>query len=149
MKPQLFDYELQEGQRLLDAFDKASVHIHTALWLYTEESENWHLVLATQLYDDEGSSVTYKTLLDVFRNVKPELRIEWTSLKAVGPSDKIIQALTYTQDKYNPKYLNKHLPGAYPEYLDEQQVKRQVCIDEAYVYFVNKPQQSLLDNVFN
>ena len=149
MKPQLFDYELQEGERLLDAFDKAGVHIHTALWLYEEERESWYLVLSTQLYDDEGSSVTYKALLDVFRNVKPELRIEWTSLKAVGLNEKVIQALTYTQDKYSPKYLNKHLPGAYPEYLDERQVKRQVIIDEAYIYFVNKPQQSLFDNVFN
>lgn len=140
MKPQLFDYELQEGQRLLEAFDKANVYIHTALWLYEEERESWHFVLGTPLYDDnESSLVTYQTLLDVFRSVKPELRIEWTSLKAVGLSDKVIQALTYTQDKYNPKYLNIHLPGAYPEYLDEQQVKRQVCIDEAYVYFVNKP----------
>lgn len=144
MKPQLFDYELQEGQRLLDAFDKANVHIHTALWLYEEERESWHLVLATQLYDDEGSSVTYKTLLDVFRSVEPELRIEWTSLKAVGLNDEVILGLTYTQDKYNPNYLNKHLPRAYPEYLDEHQVRRQVMLDEAYVYFVNKPHQSVL-----
>jgi hypothetical protein len=65
MKPQLFEYELQEGQRLLDAFNKASVHIHTALWLYKEERESWHFVLATPLYDDKGPAATYKILLDV------------------------------------------------------------------------------------
>lgn len=149
MKPQLFDYELQEGERLLEAFDKAGVHIHTALWLYTKELKSWHLILGTPLYDDKGPAATYQTLLDVFDSVKPELRIEWTYLKAVGLSDEVIQALTYTQDKYNPKYINMHLPGAYPEYLDEHQVERHIWLDEAYVYFVNKPQQSLLDNVFN
>jgi hypothetical protein len=138
MKPQLFDYELQEGQRLLDAFDKANVHIHTALWLYSDESESWHFILATKMYEDKGPAATYKLLLDVFRNVKHELRIEWTSLKVVGLSDKVIQALTHTQDNYKPKYLNKHISRHYPEYLDEQQVKRQVIIDEAYIYFVNK-----------
>jgi hypothetical protein len=149
MKPQLFEYELQEGQRLLDAFDKASVHIDTALWLYEEERESWHLVLGTPLCDDEGSLVIYQILLDVFRSVKPELRIEWTYLKVVGLNDTIIQALTYTQDTYNPKYKNVHVPGAYLEYLDEQQDKRQVCIDEAYIYFVNKPHQYILNKVLN
>lgn len=43
----------------------------------------------------------------------------------------------------------ERLLGAYPEYLDEHQVERHIWLDEAYVYFVNKPQQSLLDNVFN
>lgn len=50
MKPQLFDYELQEGERLLEAFDKAGVHIHTALWLYTKELKSWHLILGTLRY---------------------------------------------------------------------------------------------------
>lgn len=93
MKPQLFDYELQEGERLLEAFDKAGVHIHTALWLYTKELKSWYLILGTPLYDDKGPAATYQTLLDVFDSVKPELRIEWTYLKAVGLSDEVIEKM--------------------------------------------------------
>lgn len=126
-KPMLFDYELQEGDRYLSALCK-EVYVHSALWLYTEERDDWHLVIALHIYDELGALETYRVLLKVFNSLILPLRISSDSIEAISPNHEVIKELSKAQEIYKSMYKGTHIKNAlYGEY-----------IDEAYIYFVNR-----------
>lgn len=97
----LVSYEIEEGQRLIDALNAANLSVDSALWIYAPEPETWRLTLATPLYDRQGPLKTYGEILSVFRQVKPELKIDWTALVAVSPKHELIKGLRQEQQKWN------------------------------------------------
>lgn len=126
-KPMLFDYELQEGDRYLSALCK-EIYVHSALWLYTEEHDDWHLVIALHMYDELGALETYRVLLNVFNSMVPPLRISSDSIEAISPNHEVIKELSKAQEIYKSMYKGAHIKNThYGNY-----------IDEAYVYFVNR-----------
>lgn len=121
----LVNQEIEEGQRLIDALNDANVSVHSALWLYVSESETWRLMLALPLYDDEGLLKTYKKILSVFRQVKPELKIDWTGIVAVSPKDELIQGLSQDQQHWNIDLSGRRMTNS--------RVNR-ILIEDAYIY---------------
>lgn len=121
----LLSHEIAEGQRLIDALNAANLSVDSALWIYAPEPETWRLTLATPLHDREGSLKTYGEILSVFRQVKPELKIDWTALVAVSPKHDLIEGLRQEQQKWN---LN--LSGTR---LTNNRVN-QTWIEDAYIY---------------
>jgi hypothetical protein len=51
----LLNYELEEGQRLIDALNLAGLSTDSALWIYSSDSESWRLMLTSETYDHEGT----------------------------------------------------------------------------------------------
>lgn len=126
-KPMLFDYELQEGDRYLSALCK-EIYVHSALWLYTEERDNWHLVIALHIYDELGALETYRVLLKVFNSMVLPLRISSDSIEVISPNHEVIKELSKAQEICKSMYKDTHIKNThYGKY-----------IDEAYIYFVNK-----------
>ena len=121
----LVSQEIEEGQRLIDALKEAGLSVDSALWIYAPEPETWRLMLTSPLYDDKGPLKTYEEILSVFREVKPELKIDWTALVAVSPKHELIQGLRQLQQHWNLNLSGKRLTN---------NMVNRVWIEDAYVY---------------
>ncbi|CBN56843.1 hypothetical protein OSCI_3200014 [Kamptonema sp. PCC 6506] len=101
--------EIEEGQRLIDALNAADLSVDSALWIYALEPETWRLMLTSPLHDRKGSLKTYEEILSVFRQVKPDLKIDWTGIVAVSPKDELIKGLRQLQQQSNLNLSGKRL----------------------------------------
>jgi N-acetylneuraminic acid mutarotase len=121
----LVSQEIEEGQRLIDALKAADLSVDSALWIYAPEPETWRLMLTSPLYDRKGPLKTYEAILSVFREVKPELKIDWTALVAVSPKHELIQGLRQLQQHWNLNLSGKRLTN---------NMVNRVWIEDAYIY---------------
>lgn len=125
----LVNQEIEEGQRLIDALNTAGLSVHSALWLYASEPEIWHLTLALPLYDDQGPLKTYENILSVFRQIKPELKIDWTAIVAVSPQDELIQSFSQDQQHWNINLSGKRITNSMVD---------RMLIEDAYIYEIGE-----------
>ncbi len=121
----LLSHEIAEGQRLIDALNAANLSVDSALWTYAPEPETWRLMLTSPLYDSEGPLKTYGEILSVFREVKPELKIDWTALVAVSPKHDLIEGLRQIQQDWNLDFSGRRLTN---------DRINQTWIEDAYIY---------------
>ena len=121
----LLNYELEEGQRLIDALNLAGLSTESALWIYSSDSESWHLMLTSEICDREGALKAYKEILIVFRDVQPELKIDWTSLIAVSPKHELIEDLGQSQLQWHHNLSGRR--------LTDNMVKG-MRVDDSYIY---------------
>lgn len=121
----LVSYEIEEGQRLIDALNAANLSVDSALWIYAPEPETWRLTLATPLYDRKGPLKTYGEILSVFRQVKPELKIDWTALVAVSPQHELIKGLRQSQQDWNLDLSGTRLTNNFVD---------RTWVEDAYIY---------------
>lgn len=121
----LVSYEIEEGQRLIDALNAANLSVDSALWIYAPEPETWRLTLATPLYDRQGPLKTYGEILSVFRQLKPELKIDWTALVAVSPKHELIKGLRQIQQKWNLDLSGTRMTNTYVD---------RTWVEDAYIY---------------
>ena len=124
----LVNQEIEEGQRLIDALKAAGVSVDSALWIYSSERETWRLMLTATLYDTKGLLKIYEEILSVFRQVKPELKIDWTAIVAVSPKHELIQGLRQLQKDWNLNLSGKRLTNNRVD---------QMWIEDAYIYQIN------------
>ena len=105
----LLNYELEEGQRLIDALNLAGLSTDSALWIYSSDSESWHLMLTSEICDRENTLKACKEILTVLRDVQPELKIDWTSLIAVSPKHELIEDLRQSQLQWHRNLSGRRL----------------------------------------
>ncbi len=125
----LVNQEIEEGQRLIDALKVNGVSVHSALWLYATEPETWHLMFALPLYDDEGPLKTYEQILSVFREVKPDLKIDWTGIVAISPNDELIQGLSQDQQHWNIDLSGRRMTNS---------IVNRILVEDAYIYQIGE-----------
>ncbi len=123
----LVSQEIEEGQRFLDALDTAGVSVDAALWIYAPEPETWRLMLTSPIYDRKGPLKAYDQILSVFRQVIPELKIDWTALVAVSPKHELIKGLRQLQQEYNYNLSGRRMTN---------NRINQVWVEDAYIYQV-------------
>lgn len=121
----LLSHEIAEGQRLIDALNAANLSVDSALWIYAPEPETWRLMLTSPLYDHKGPLKTYGEILSVFRQVKPELKIDWTALVAVSPQHELIKGLRQSQQDWNLDLSGTRLTNNFVD---------RTWVEDAYIY---------------
>ncbi len=121
----LLNYEIEEGKRFLDALNEAGLSIDSSLWIYESERELWQLMLTSPLCNTGGTLKAYEAILKVFRQVEPALKIDWTSLVAVGPKHELIEGLRQLQCQFNLDFSGRRIVN--------NMVDR-MLIEDAYVY---------------
>jgi len=121
----LVSQEIAEGQRLIDALNLADLSVDSALWNYAPGPETWRLMLTSPLYDSEGPLKTYGEILSVFREVKPELKIDWTAIVAVSPKHELIEGLRQLQQDWNLDLSGRRMTN---------DRINQTWIEDAYIY---------------
>ena len=121
----LLNYELQEGQRLIDALNLAGLATDSALWIYSSDSASWRLMLTSEICDREGTLKAYREILTVFRDVQPELKIDWTSLIAVSPHHELIEGLRQSQMLWNLNLSGRRLTN---------NMVNMMLVEDGYIY---------------
>jgi hypothetical protein len=121
----LVSEEIKEGQRFIEALNSAGLSTDSALWIYSSDSETWRLMLTSPLCDSDGSLEAYKQILSVFRDVKPELRIDWTTLVAVSPTHELIEGLRQLQLLWNLNLSGKRLTN---------NMVNMMLVEDGYIY---------------
>jgi hypothetical protein len=73
VKTALVESDLIEGRRLLKELrvepQRSLFRVRAAFWFYYPESEEWRLVIATPLVDEEGPLATYSLLQPVLHKL--------------------------------------------------------------------------------
>ncbi len=122
----LVNQEIEEGKRLIDALNAAGLSVDSSLWIYSSERETWQLMLTSPLCDQKGTLHTYKEIMTVFRQVEPELKMDWTGLVAVSPNPELIKALRQLQ-----KEGDFNLSG---RRMTNNLLSNRMWVDDAYIY---------------
>jgi hypothetical protein len=55
----LVEADFETGLELLQALDRADLSIKVALWLYSDEHDDWRFVLASRRFDDTEPAKAY------------------------------------------------------------------------------------------
>jgi hypothetical protein len=139
VKATLVEQDVSEGRRFLDAlkepteitigrrrltFGGAShFRIKSAFWWYFSESDEWRLVIATPLVDEEGPLATYKDIQKIL-TWHPDLNLSLQNIAVLSPKDERVKA------------LNKALrgePGAVSMRFTRGALNG-IYVEDAYVY---------------
>jgi hypothetical protein len=123
-KTALVDSDIKTGQEIVTFLTGSNFPMNYALWLYSPDKyDEWRLVIATKLYDDEGPLSAYKKLNDILREKGEKKWILWSErIQLVSPEDTVIKSLKkdYPPDKplLNPSFsgstsCNTYIESAY------------------------------------
>jgi hypothetical protein len=134
----LVERDIAEGRRFLDALQKPTVtngrkrstfggashfRIKSAFWWYFPESDEWRLVIATPLVDEEGPLATYKDIQRILARY-PDLSLSLQSISVLSPKDERVRAfnkvLKVDPDLVSLRFTRGVLNGTY--------------VEDAYVY---------------
>ena len=91
-KAALVDSDIENGKKLLEALEKSSFPVQTALWLYKSEADAWRLVIASVLVDRKGPRAAYRRLrAELARS--PAVGVPFSDVSLVSTRDELIRAL--------------------------------------------------------
>jgi len=119
----LVDSQLDDGRILIDELSQRGFEIAAAFWI-TENDENlWHLYLASPLGEQLGGREA-RMLLETKRREIPELRVEDSTVRLIGASDRRVKEIIELRDRYSTRFP---IP-LYPSKLGGS------WIDRGYIY---------------
>lgn len=119
----LVSHEIQQGQAVLDAIDRAGLHVRTAFWLYADES--WRLVLATPLVDDEGPLPAYRRIQQALAKFGTADVVPLNRIQVISVRDPLIRAVK--QVVHVPR--TSRSPTRYT-----RNVVNGILVEDAYIY---------------
>lgn len=128
VKTSLVEADLLAGRRLVIALDvpepnRSLFRLKAAFWLYDPESQEWRLVLATPLVDEEGPLATYKRLQRTLYSIQPtDLSLQ--NISVVSPRDPLVKAV---------KRVSRIAPGVQGIRVTRNSING-TYIEDAYVY---------------
>lgn len=128
VKTSLVERDLNEGKKLLEALNKAKpggspFRVKAAFWLYSPESMEWRLVVATPLVDEKGRLATYVHLGKVLDSIQP-IGLSTHNISVMSPRDPLVKALRAAL-RIAPDSEDIRLSGA---------VVGGTYVDDAYMY---------------
>jgi hypothetical protein len=115
---------LSAGERVTQALGEKHFNFTLTFWLYTSAMNEWRLMVATPLVDDEGPRSTYARLGKVLPPGVDQLKeFDLLSITVISPNDPLAKALKSVQ-------ASRNLGSAR---LKGSRVK-DVFVEDAYVY---------------
>ena len=67
----LVDRNIEGGRRLLEILDACAIQICAALWFYLMEEDEWRLLLATKIVDNQGPLAAYEFVRKALEEAAP------------------------------------------------------------------------------
>lgn len=124
VKTSLVEQDLKDGKRLLEALNNpkpngTSFRVKAAFWLYRPEWEEWRLVIATPLVDEQGPLATYAHLRKILDSIQP-LSLSTHNISVVSPRrDPLVKALRgalrIASDSEDVRFSGAMVGGTYVE----------------------------------
>jgi len=65
--PALVSFDIEDGEKVVDALDKAGLSPNVALWAKLPDYEDWRLVIASDHLDQSSSRSGYSEINDAIR----------------------------------------------------------------------------------
>ncbi len=116
------------GKQLSQQIEE-TIPITASFWLYTSESENWHLYITSPLVSKEGSRKLYDKVINIVKNDKEhEYTLPADSIVAIDDNDEYISSLRMirlSQTLCDQRLTSAGVPGGR-------------YIEDAYIYHLYK-----------
>jgi hypothetical protein len=112
---------------LIEALDSKGVEVKAALWLLSPELEEWRLIIATPLIDEQGPIAAYTLVQSVLEATPEAQSISLDSISIVSPGDPMVKLLGKTF-RTGPVITRLELTKA---------SVRNVFFEEAHIYRMN------------
>ena len=121
-KTALVDKYINDGRLLISALDKEGFLIDTAMWFYSEELDDWQLVVATQLVDQIGLRETLRRAQSVLREMSAT-SLSLSDISILSPQSSLINAIKSTVRRSKDVVLKGTVADG-------------ILVNDAYVYCV-------------
>jgi hypothetical protein len=109
--------------------DRSDFELDCSLWLYTSESNNWRLVVATPLAEDPGPLYVYRLLQGIIRGEQPtNLELDLATISVLRSNHPFILAV----HSLHPFEIHA---GAMPKKITSTRIQ-DVFIEDARIYFI-------------
>lgn len=92
-KATLVERDIEAGRKLIQALDDQNFRVEAALWLYRSESDQWRLLIASPLADQQGWKWAYDLIQSVIKS--EQLNLSLGDISVVNPKDSFIQLLKH------------------------------------------------------
>lgn len=95
VKTALVDKYINEGRTLIAALKRENFIIDTAMWFYSEELDEWQLMIATPLVDEVGLRETYRRIQSILTKL-PSISLSLIDVSILSPQNHLINAIKGT-----------------------------------------------------
>jgi hypothetical protein len=131
VKEQLTDKMIRAGKQLVKQLEATEIELVAAFWLYTAETNEWQLVLASPQVDIEGPIKVYTVISGILRNSSSKaIDLDLANVNVRGLYDRTVRALAGVNQLYDS-------PG-----LAGKRLKRSnfngIYVEDIYVYFAKE-----------
>jgi|WetSurMetagenome_2_1015567.scaffolds.fasta_scaffold00626_22 hypothetical protein len=121
-KTALVDKYLSDGRMLLSALDRDGFQIDTAMWFYSDELDEWQLIVATPLVDQLGLRETLRRVQSIIGNLTT-ISLSLSDISLMSPSSDLINAIKTTVRRSKDVTLKGTVTNG-------------IIVNDAYIYCV-------------
>lgn len=89
----LVESDYKDGAKLIQELDKRNFNVHSALWFYNSEAEQWRLIIASTLVEKLGHKEVYTKVKSVIDTMEKPFDITLLNISIVNSSDFLIKLL--------------------------------------------------------
>ncbi len=94
VKELLVEDRIEAGKLLTESLDKANLQIVASFWIFDSEANEWRLMLATRLVDEEGPTKTLRKIQTLLHKNQALGRVlDLRDIYLAGPEDQIVKDL--------------------------------------------------------
>ena len=122
VKTSLVDKYINDGRILISALDKDGFLIDTAMWFYSEELDEWQLIVATPLVDQVGLRETLKRARSIIREMT-SISLSLSDISILSPHSNLINAIKSTVRRSKDVILKGTVANG-------------ILVNDAYIYCV-------------
>lgn len=121
-KTSLVDKYLNDGRMLVSALDRDGFLIDTTMWFYSDELDEWQLIVATPLVDQLGLRETLRRVQSIIGNLT-SISLSLSDISFLSPNSNLINAIKSTVRRSKDVKLKGTVTNG-------------ILVNDAYIYCV-------------
>jgi hypothetical protein len=98
-KTTLVERDFSDGEILIKELDSTNVNVHSALWLYDSEADNWRLIIASKNADFTSPKKAYLQIYNALKSLESKgekVGFSLENISVVSPNHPLINILNKT-----------------------------------------------------
>ena len=107
-KTTLVEKDFKDGELLIAELDKAQLKVHSALWIYNSEADNWRLMIASDKEDFSSPKKAYSLINEVIEKMNNSginIGFSLENISVVSTDHPLIRLLS-SAIKTNPRSIS-------------------------------------------
>lgn len=89
----LVDSDIEHGRQLLGALTMAGVPVNSALWYRFPESDEWRLVIGSEIVERDGPIKSYMRVQSLLADLKPASNLTLSDIMLVPSTESVVEDL--------------------------------------------------------